>query len=180
MEGMYVGGGEGWRGLQGRVGQGGNWHLHQWSRGGPKEVPRFKLGGAGERYRLVPIGDKNRRVRKGIIAGKHVDQVVPDERRSAGLAHQVDLDEGRSGRKGDWSGAGVLKVVNVVCGTVVGNERGGSVGVVVEKGKLAKEWSGWLVGKRGIRALLEAHPAVPSKKDGVLHSTRRDNTCPHG
>ena len=58
MEGMYVGGGEGRRGLQGRVGQGGNWNLHQWSKGGPKEVPRFKLGGAGERYRLVPIEDE--------------------------------------------------------------------------------------------------------------------------
>ena len=96
---MYVGGGKVRKGLQGSVSQGGNWHLHQRSRGGPNGVPRFKLGRVGERYRLEPIGDKNRRVRKGIIGGKYVDQVVPGERWSAGLAHQVDLDEGWSGRK---------------------------------------------------------------------------------
>ena len=87
----------------------------------------------------MPIGDKNRRVRKEIIAGKHVDRVVPGERWSAGLAHQVDLDKGWSGQKLDCSGAGVSTVVNVVCETVVGNERGGSVGIEVEKGKLHKE-----------------------------------------
>ena len=56
---------------------------------------------------------------------------------------------------------------------------GGSVGVVVEKGKLAKECSGWAVAKRDIRASLEAIPAVPPERDRVLpggaihaHTTR--------
>ena len=71
-------------------------------------------------------------------------------------------------------------MVNVVCGTVVANERGGSVRVVGEKVKLAKEWSGWLVGKRGIRLLPEAHPVVPPKKDRVMHSASRGNTRPDG
>ena len=71
--------------------------------------------------------------------------------------------------------AGVSEVVDVVGETVVGNEGGGSVRVVVGKGKIAKGWAAELVGKRSIRALLETHPAVPSQGDRVLHSARRDN-----
>ena len=60
-------------------------------------------------------------------------------------------------------------------GTIVGNEGGGSVRVVVGKGKLAKGWPGDLLGRRGIRALLVARPPVPSEEDMVWHSARRDN-----
>ena len=66
-------------------------------------------------------------------------------------------------------------MVDVARRTVVGNVGGDSVVVVVRKGNLAKSWSGELVGKRGIRASLEAHPPVPPEKDRVLHSARRDN-----
>lgn len=38
---MNVGGGGGRKELQGRARQGGNWKLHQWRRGRPKEAPRF-------------------------------------------------------------------------------------------------------------------------------------------
>ena len=55
MEGMGIGGGTGERDVKGKSG---TWYLHQRRRGGSMEVPRFKLGGAGERYILVLIGDK--------------------------------------------------------------------------------------------------------------------------
>ena len=58
-------------------------------------------------------------------------------------------------------------------GTVFGNEGGVSVRVVVGRGKFDKGWPGDFLGKRGIRALLEARPPVASEKDMVLH-------CPEG
>ena len=70
-------------------------------------------------------------------------------------------------------------MVDVVGGTVVGNESRGSVRVVVVEGKFAADGlrrvvgEQVLAGKRGIRALLEARPPVASEKDMVLH-------CPEG
>lgn len=62
----------------------------------------------------------------------------------------------------------------------VGNEGGGSGGVVVEKRKLAEGWLEALAGKRGTRASLELHPTVPSKEKIKMHSALRDYTRLHG
>ena len=62
---------------------------------------------------------------------------------------QVDLDGAWGGRERNCLGAGVSKVVDVA---VVENVGGSSGGIATEKGKLAKDWSGGLVAKRGIRA----------------------------
>ena len=76
-------------------------------------------------------------------------------------------------------------MVDVVGGTVVGNESRGSVRVVVVEGKFAADGlrrvvgEQVLAGKRGIRALLEAHPAVSPQQDGVLHSSCRNDASPH-
>ena len=58
MEGLGIRGGKGRRGFEEKVGKGGNWHLHQWKRRGPRDIPWFKHGGNGGRYGRVPIGDK--------------------------------------------------------------------------------------------------------------------------
>lgn len=75
--------------------------------------------------------------------------------------YQVDLDEALGGWKRNFLGAGLLKVVDVAA---VANVGGASDGIVAEKGKLAKAWSRRLMGKRGIRAQQEAHPAVSHEK----------------
>ena len=130
------------RGLRRRVDDGGKWYLHQKRRRCPKEVTRLKVGVPCERNGLLAVGDEDGGVGKEIIAGKHVDHVIPGERWSAGLAYQVYVDEGWSDRKRECLGAGVPEVENVARGMVVEDEGGGAVGVVVEKGKFAKGWSG--------------------------------------
>ena len=65
--------------------------------------------------------------------------------------------------------------------SVVGNEGGGPVRVVVVQRKFTTGRLGgvvWQLGlswERGIRASLEAHPALSPQEDGVLHSSCRNN-----
>ena len=56
---------------------------------------------------------------------------------------------------------------------------------MVAEGKFALDGLGRVVGeqvlpgKRGIRALLQAHPAVSPQEDGVPHSSCRNGASPH-
>ena len=72
-------------------------------------------------------------------------------------------------------------MVDIVGVSVVGNEGGGPVGVVVVQKTFATGRLGglvWQLGlswERGIRASLEAHPAISPQEDGVLHSSCRND-----
>lgn len=79
----------------------------------------------------------------------------------------------------DGVGSGKPEVVDVVGGTVVGNEGRCPVRVVVVWSKFAADGLGGLVRKRGIRAFLEAHPAVLPVEDGRLHGSGRNDASPH-
>ena len=110
---------------------------------------------------------------------------MPGKRRGAWLAHEVDLDELQRRGNREIFGTGKPKVVDVVGVSVVGNEGGGHVGVVVVQRKLVM---GRLRGltrqvglswERGIRALLEAHPAISPQEDGVLHISCKKDASPY-
>lgn len=63
--------------------------------------------------------------------------------------------------------------------TFIGNEGGGSIGVVIGEKKFVAGRMGLLVRGRGTRASLEARPGVQPQEDSVLHSSRRDHTSTH-